>query len=408
MLYDSKPTWLQRAGPKIGIGAAAGAVGLLLGRAFSVPGSTEFWEVAGQPSATVLASAGVITAGYLAFQNGEKTRGLDAQHHRETMNGDRESNLQDRYTAAAKQLGDDDHSAIRQAGAYAIGALVDDWLRHGTVIPEPGSAHSQAKTCVHLLCSYLRANRREEAFSSFETEEAAVRSSIVDILRERTSEWREKEDARISQGKLTEAARIIVNLNGANLEKANFEGANLRGARLVKAELHSANLNDAKLHSAHLAGASFTEARLLRANLSGAHIKDADFSDAKAVDAIFTGARGQEFSFVRTKLGRAIFTDTNFSDADFSKAEAFGAVFAGSSILNTKFNGAVLVEADFSGCRLEGELFDEETTYSAKTKWPEGFLPQLGKFVGPPPSVPSEFFTVRRPVRSTIDNEPTN
>ncbi len=77
MLYDRQPTRLQRVLPKIGIGAASGAVGLLLGRAFSVPGNTEFWKVAGQPSATVLASAGVIAAGYLAFHMGRTGSAAD-------------------------------------------------------------------------------------------------------------------------------------------------------------------------------------------------------------------------------------------------------------------------------------------------------------------------------------------
>lgn len=383
MVYDRKPTRLQRVLPKIGIGAASGAVGLLLGRAFSVPGSTEFWKVAGQPSATVLASAGVIAAGYLAFHNGEESRRLDAQHHRETMNGDRESNLQDRYTAAAKQLGDDDHSAIRQAGAYAIGALVDDWLRHGTVIQEPGAAHSQAKTCVHLLCSYLRANRREAAYGRFETEEAAVRSSIVDILRERTSGWRETENIWIKQEKLTEAARIFVNLNGAELEEANFEGANLRDAKLIGTDLYGANLNDANLQSAHMVGANLKKTRLLKADFTGAQINEVDFSDASAVHATFSKARGREVRFVGTKLNNAQFEETNFADSDFSNAVAFNANFAGSSLVSVRFSAAFLVEADFSDCRIDGETFDKQTTYSAKTKWPDGFAPQHGELIGP-------------------------
>lgn len=383
MLYDSKPTWLQRVGPKIGIGAAAGAVGLLLGRAFSVPGSTEFWEVAGQPSATVLASAGVITAGYLAFHNGEKSRGLDAQHHRETINGDRESNLQDRYTAAAKQLGDDDHSAIRQAGAYAIGALVDDWLRHGSAIQEPGSAHLQAKTCVHLLCSYLRANRREDQLGRFETEEAAVRSSIVGVLRERTGEWREKEDIWIQQGRLTETARIFVDLNGANLEEANFEGASLRDAKLKDTDLYRANLIHANLQSAHLVGANLKQTQLANADFARARIDQADFSGAIAMRSKFNKAHGREVRFVGTKLSNAEFEEARFVGSDFSQVLAFKANFAGSSLHSVIFRAAFLVEADFSNCRIERETFDEKTVYSAETKWPHGFVPQHGDLVGP-------------------------
>jgi hypothetical protein len=48
---------------------------------------------------------------------------------------------------------------------------------------EAESAHSQARACVNLLCSYLRANRRIDVHNQFEREEAAVRNSFIGVLR---------------------------------------------------------------------------------------------------------------------------------------------------------------------------------------------------------------------------------
>ncbi len=387
---DSKPSWLERFGPKIGIGAVIGAAGFLLGKGVSVPFPKEFWALTAQPTATFAAGAGAITAGYLAFHNGEKGRGLDAQHHRETVSGGRESKLQDRYTAAAKQLGDD-HSAIREAGAYAIAALADDWLRHGALIPDPGSAHSQAKTCVHLLCSYLRANRRKEStggsdpqhrLAQFEHEETAVRSSIIGVLRERTGEWRKQEDLWIADKKLTESARIVLDLNGAHLEKANFEGANLREVRFVKTKLAGANLRKAQLQKAHMLHADLTRARMQNSDLTNSLMANANLTRVFATSANFTGARAIEAIFSDAQLRDANFEGAYLSEVKFNGARASEANFGRSNLREADFSGATLSGTDFTGCTFRNNpTFDDETRYSPSTKWPKGYVPTLGRLV---------------------------
>ena len=129
-----------------GTGLVGLGVGYLTGRFVAVPGSTEFWDIAAQPAATALAGFGAITAGYLAFRNGQKSREQE-----------RESGLRERYTTAAQQLADD-NPAIREAGVYALAALGDDWIWYGELTRQPQLGHSELQVCVNLLCSYLRAN----------------------------------------------------------------------------------------------------------------------------------------------------------------------------------------------------------------------------------------------------------
>ena len=386
---DLKPSWLQRFGPKIGIGVGFGAVGFLLGRSFSVPGTTAFWDLAAQPAATVTAGVGAITAGYLAFHNGEKGRGLDAQHHRETMNGDRESNLQDRYTAAAKQLGDE-NSAIREAGAYAIAALADDWLRHGTLTKEAGTAHSQARACINLLCSYLRANRRSDFVGLFEREEDAVRSSIVGVLRERTNAWRKIEEAWIKEDDLAESSRIVIDLSGARLEDANFSQANLSGARLDGTYMVGADLRGANVQSAVLRKADLTKARLRKADFSDADLREANLTEAFAYDAVLKRVDADDATFESAKLRRAQFSGSSFLGTNFHQARLEGADFGLSMLGATNFCGANLGGVDFSEATgLKQSTLDDETVYTSKTKWEKCFVPQKGTLKPPRSRRPS-------------------
>jgi hypothetical protein len=87
----------------------------------------QFWRVAAGPSGTVLAAAGAVFAAYLALLNGERNRNQD----RESTDWDRrievERDLRARFMSAAEQLGDQ-RFHVRQAGAYMMAAIADDWL----------------------------------------------------------------------------------------------------------------------------------------------------------------------------------------------------------------------------------------------------------------------------------------
>lgn len=346
---DSEPKkWFAKVRMPAAVGGAGALVGYLGGRALEVPLPTEFWGVAAQPLATAAAGAGAITAGYLAFYNGEKSRRQEAQKHRETMDRDHASELRARYTTAARQLGDD-NAAIREAGIYAIAAIIDDWIRstadHSADFTQ---VHGEVRACVNLLCSYLRANRRTTEPSdqtvptaNFTVEESSVRSSIVSVLRDRSGAWHAFEDPYILNGSMPERSRISIDLSGANLVAANFDRAVLSGAQLIGTNLADATFAWADLSDTAMGNSILTRAWLVGSDLTGARTIATDFQFA------------------------------NLSKANLSYLNAVAAKFSGAS-----FAGAKLEDASLVGCH-----FDVNTNWSPSTLWPDGFSPDAGQLL---------------------------
>lgn len=318
-------------------GAVAAVVCLafyLIGRSFAVPGPTDFWRIVATPLAQCLVGAGAVAAALLALHNGSKIRAQDREHHRQTMVRDRETNLLDRYTTAAKQLGDD-QSTIREAGVHALAALADDWLRHGaegwTLGADPNTdvanAHSQARACIHLLCSYLRANHREEdnADTSFGVAEEAVRDSIVGVLRDRISTWRLSEDFWIGVDEIRESDRFRIDLSQAILSHTNWEGADLRNSILTRTILRSANLDKANFEDARLPLADLERAKFSHANFSHANLRGVNMCFSRATSAKFGSADARNARFKGAKIFLSTFDETDLRGAELEDAVAVGA-----------------------------------------------------------------------------------
>lgn len=132
----------------------------------------------GQPLATALAGAGALTAGVLAYINGQRSRELAEVHHQRDSRRAKESALRDRYTAIATQIADES-AAIRQAGIYALTALADDWHAFGE--------DDERQVCINLLQWYLRVPGTipDEESLGPDLAEREVRQSIVGILTQR-------------------------------------------------------------------------------------------------------------------------------------------------------------------------------------------------------------------------------
>jgi uncharacterized protein YjbI with pentapeptide repeats len=104
-------------------------------------------------AAIIAASVGVITliATVVTQYFGRRATSRDTQKALEaqrvqldrTLGEQRTRTLNDRFAAAAGQLGSDKPPEVRLAGVYAIAGLADDW-------PE------NRQTCVDVLCGYLR------------------------------------------------------------------------------------------------------------------------------------------------------------------------------------------------------------------------------------------------------------
>lgn len=333
-------------------GGVGGLAGYLVGRTAGGPLPSVSWDVAAQPLATVVVGAGAIGAGVLAYWNGQKTRVQDGQKHREIMVRDQAAELRSRYTTAASQLGNE-NSAVREAGIYAIAALVDDWFQYGFANEaESAAAHSQARVCLNLLCSYLRANQRsthewrdsDESRHGFDRDEAAVRESAIGVLRENLGGWFETDAQWRQERGVTFSSAFQVNLAGARLRNANFAAACLVGAILSEADL--------------------TEARLVSADLSDAQLWSANLDCAKLISSQLANA--------------------NLVDAKLMNADLTGARLPGAWLDKADFGGTQLDSADFGLAHdIEKAKFNTETEYTKETQWPDGFTPQ-GRLIASP------------------------
>lgn len=237
------------------------------------------WRVSAQPIATVLAGLGALAAGLLAYFNGVRLRELQSEQHRSDSVRDREARLHERYSTAAAQLADAS-PAIREAGVYALGSLIDDWIRLEKLASEPGLGASSIQSILNLLCSYLRANRNlvpidgRSAPTSDERlidDEFPVRASIVSLLADRLHDWRTSSTTEISI-------------------KINLAGARLRGARLDRSDLRSANLVGANLSGAKLRFALLQNAQLDAADLSGADLTGTDLTGTSLANVVRSAA----------------------------------------------------------------------------------------------------------------------
>ncbi|MFI9507541.1 pentapeptide repeat-containing protein [Nocardia sp. NPDC052566] len=381
--------WLRRRPLPVDLGLIVGGsatAGFGIALLSGVPASFS------QPLATLLAGAGVLTAGVLAYVTGKRGRDLTDAHHRDDMTRDRESDLRDRYTAIAAQIADDS-AAIRQAGVYALTALADDWHRFGE--------DEERQVCINLLQWYLRVPMAAaEDATERVLSEREIRQTIVGIVAERRR--RPSEDPKswtkttlslqhaslpycafgrvdlaelnLSRANLTGANLTGAKLTGANLTKADLTGAVLIGVNLGHADLFGANLNGASLthmlltganlHGADLIDTNLTKTSLTYANLNGANLYRADLTDTDLSDAEMIGA-----NLTGATMRDAFLTHGNLSHANLTGADLTGADLTGADLTGANLTDTILSHADLTGVEWE------RVRYSDATQWPADFIP---------------------------------
>jgi hypothetical protein len=223
-----------------------------------------------QPQTQYLAGVMVLSAGVLAFWGTHLTRITTEENNLREHHRERESNFHDRFTAAATQLSDV-KSGIRQAGAYALAALANDWDRHGKETGDPALGRAERQVCIDILCAYLRDPSR-----TAEPGEAEVRKTVVGLIRAFTLLGERKRPSWTGHEFM---------LSGARLRGANLAHANLSGADLSNTDLSMASLIRADLSGANLVGASLTGANLIGTNLARTDLSAADFSETQLTEA---------------------------------------------------------------------------------------------------------------------------
>ncbi len=288
-----------------------------------------------------VAGAGALVALIVAYRRqkvAESTAALD----RASAQLERTRVHNERFTAAAAQLGDD-KPAIRLAGVHAMAGLADDW-------PE------NRQTCVDVLCAYLRmpytADPGENAPAEDRLMFASVREVRHTVIRVITAHLRDT--APMSWRSLD------FDFTGVVFDGGDFSGAVFSSGRIsfVGTEFSSGQIN--------FEGAVFSDAQVgfVGAGFSGGLVSfgSAVFSGGQVSfeSAVFSGGQVSflcaEFSGAEVSMASAVFSggEVSFSLAVFSGGQvSFGfAVFSGGQV---SFGSAV-----FSG----GQVSFERAVFS--------------------------------------------
>lgn len=192
------------------------------------------------------------------------------------------------------------------AGAYALFALVEDWLNLSKIHTDNAKEHLIR---VSQISSILFSKHNEVS-------ENMLYCNLIENLFITTAKLTSKKDFKYSWEGFS--------FNSLNLKKAKLPGAklvsidlmktNLSGSNLRKTNLRLADLREAKLTAAKLIEADLIQAKLAGAQLNAANLKDADLRNANLDQAKLTGA-----NLKGAKLVGANLMGTDFNRARFEK-----------------------------------------------------------------------------------------
>ena len=242
----------------------------------------------------------------------DKTLAAQREQLNATLAAQRTRTLNERFAAAAGQLGGDKPPAVRLAGVYAMAGLADDW-------PE------NRQTCVDVLCGYLRMPYEPDpGWEAPRPEQLAFRASrevrhtVIRVIAAHL-----KDDGAVSwQG-------LNFDFTGAVFDGGDFSGAKFSGGTFA-------------FDTAEFSG---VDVRFDRAEFSGGRVR---FDRA-------------EFSGGRVSFDRAEFSGgtVDFGGARFSggTVDFTGASFSGGKVAFNRgwfFRGVVR----FNGAKFSGGAVD--------------------------------------------------
>ena len=249
----------------------------------------------------------------------------------------REGQITERFTRATEQLGNQDSTAIRLGGIYALERIAKDSPKDHWQVMEVLTAYMRESKWLLELPDGANAYRRVPTDIQ----------AILNVLRRRNIEYESPEHKLdLSGANLMGADLGHINLQGANLFETSLQEANLIGASLTQTNLRHtnlfhANLTDADLREAYLGevhpkqeltpASSLSCASLKGANLRDAKLEIVDFGGADLQGAIltcadlqyanFTDAQLQKANLAAADLRRADFTRANLQEADLTQTD---------------------------------------------------------------------------------------
>lgn len=342
-------------------------------------------------TATILAVVAVAVAAVIAYrwqltaESSQKTATeqlqldsqkyeLDRRRHQLEKNrrhDDRERELRARFSAIAEELGSTKY-AVRQAGAYALASLADDWHRFGN--------DRERQVCVDLLCAQLRSPRIPEGTEGSEAD-TEVRQSMIGLMRSR----RPLEAAAGLDWRSCSIDLSGADLSGLSLAEIDLTSADLTNSDLTNTKLIKANLSRASLLLATITNTDFSGADLTRASLVGAKVAEGrDPNDFSWQMLNFRRACLHGTLLNTAKLFRADFSGSDLTYATFQSAKLKGALFGGVTAVRAQFVKANLSDTDFRDADLRGANLNRadvtgakftDIRWDAETVWPRGTVP---------------------------------
>src|ERR1022692_1131547 len=271
-----------------------------------------------------------------------------------TLAEQRTRTLNERFAAAASQLGNDKPPTVQLAGLTAIAGLADDWV-------------ANRQTCVNVLCGYLRMpyepDPGEEAPQAARLAFQAGREVRHTVIRVITAHL--NGDAPVSWQGLNFDFRGVV-FDGGDFGEAEFSGGTVCFDRAKfpdgQVSFHGVTFSGGKVS---LDRAEFSGGEVLfdRAGFTGGNVPFtfAEFADGAVSfdNARFFG--GHVNYFIAHFCGGQV----SFHDAEFSDGQVhFGAKFADGEVNfdRAKFSGG---QVSFDGAEFSGG----EVDFSHALEW---------------------------------------
>lgn len=129
----------------------------------------------------------------------------------------------------------------------------------------------------------------------------------------------------LQEAKLIHKDSRIINLSGADLQKAYLWGADLHNADLEQVNLQGANLASANLDESILTFANLEKANLYRAYLRHAIMRNVNLENANLSEAHLSEAQLTSANLKEANLENSYAMSANLRNADITKAKMRGA-----------------------------------------------------------------------------------
>lgn len=367
------------------------------------PNWGEFWLRAGQPYATLTAGVAALSAGALAYWNGDQSRRqteyverikwsqADA-HEAHRRESEKRSALHDRFTKAVEALANES-IVIRLAGANIVASICDEWVA-------VGNSH-ESRVCLEVLIGYLRHPRSARTADPMEN---ALLSAIVVIVSKRLVKGRWPGDDSAQLADLSSLDLSNLDLAGIRLDGCKLTGLNASGANLVRATFVGSELDDADFTAADMRWADLSRSTGNRAIFQSSTWLQTDFRQAKldaCVIRLVNGAptrgdlKGEYLSsfnwetrasfkrarMVACEIDSSTLTGVDFTGAVMTAARISATVFSESIFKDTHLKFSHIRMCNFSGANMADLAEDKYGRFSAirsdsLTYWPSGVAPE--------------------------------